>query len=95
MKRKVVISTKFKRDLEIARKSKTFKVEVFEEVLEKLISDIPLDEKFKDHWLQGKMKKYRDCHIHPDWVLIYAKTDLNELKILELVRLGSHSNVLR
>ena len=93
MKRKVVISTKFKRDLEIARKSKTFKVEVFEEVLEKLISDIPLDEKFKDHLLQGKMKKYRDCHIHPDWILIYSKMDDNEIKILELIRLGSHSNL--
>lgn len=93
MKRKVVISTKFKRDLEIARKSRTFKVEVFEEVLEKLILDMPLDVKFKDHQLRGRLKKYRDCHIHSDWILVYSKVDENELKILELIRLGSHSNL--
>ena len=95
MKRKIITSTKFRKDFKIACKSKTFKVDVFESVISKLVTDITLDEKYKDHLLHGDMKGYRDCHIHSDWVLIYAKTDLNELKILELLRLGSHSNIFK
>jgi mRNA interferase YafQ len=45
--------------------------------------------KYKDHPLSGKYKKYRNCHIEPDWVLIYEIND----KELSLIRLGSHSEL--
>ncbi len=93
MKRKIVPSTKFKKDFEKALKSKTFDEKVFVYVLDKLKSDIPLEAKYKDHPLKGNYKGFRDCHIHPDWVLVYGKTDTKELKILELIRLNSHSNL--
>jgi mRNA interferase YafQ len=95
MKRKIVPSTKFKKDLKKALKSKTFDINVFKDVVEKLEYDVPLDTKYKDHPLHGDYEGFRDCHIHPDWVLIYGKTDTNELRILELVRLNSHSNLFK
>ena len=60
------------------------------EALWKLSNDEPLPQKFSDHALSGDYKDHRDCHIHPDLVLIYAKPDA---KTLRLVRLGSHSEL--
>jgi mRNA interferase YafQ len=59
-------------------------------VLELLISEAPLPPKYRDHPLSGRWKQFRDCHVRPDLVLIYRKPDP---KILELVRLGSHSEL--
>lgn len=55
-----------------------------------LAADIPLPERFHDHALVGEWKDHRDCHIRPDLVLIYRKPDD---ETLELVRLGSHSEL--
>lgn len=93
MKRELVTSSKYRKELKTALKSKTFNKDVLEDVIEKLRQDIPLDAKYRDHPLQGNFKGYRDCHVHPDWVLVYGKTDEKKLKILELVRLNSHSNL--
>ena len=93
MKREILTTKKYRKDLKVALKSRTFNIEVFRDVIEKLRSDIPLDAKYKNHPLKGELKGYYDCHVNPDWVLVYGKTDTNELKILELVRLGSHSNL--
>lgn len=62
----------------------------FIEALWKLANDEPLPERFCDHALSGEWKDFRDCHIKPDWVLIYRKPDA---EILQLVRLGSHSEL--
>ncbi|MBI3343678.1 MAG: type II toxin-antitoxin system YafQ family toxin [Gammaproteobacteria bacterium] len=53
-------------------------------------SDVPLAERYRDHALTGEWKDSRDCHIKPDLVLIYQKP--ND-KVLQLVRLGSHSEL--
>ena len=53
----------------------------------------PLDQKHKDHKLKGNWKDFRECHIEPDWVLIYM-IDKKEL-ILTCSRTGSHSEVLQ
>ncbi len=58
--------------------------------LQLLISDTPLPEYMHDHSLGGNFKNYRDCHIKPDLVLIYRKNNDNTL---ELIRLGSHSEL--
>ena len=60
------------------------------EALWKLGNDLPLPQKYSDHALGGDYKDQRDCHIHPDLVLIYSKPDPQTLR---LVRLGSHSEL--
>ena len=55
-----------------------------------LAPDQPLAEKHRDHPLSGEWKDHRDCHIKPDLVLIYRKL---EQDVLQLVRLGSHSEL--
>ena len=59
-------------------------------VLAHLINDQPLPPKYRDHPLTGSWKDFRDCHVRPDLVLIYQKTEANTLR---LVRLGSHSEL--
>jgi len=55
-----------------------------------LAGDEPLPQRFCDHPLAGEWNDHRDCHIRPDLVLIYRKPDADSL---ELVRLGSHSEL--
>ncbi len=58
------------------------------QVLQALVSDSPLDHRYRDHALIGQWMGYRECHIKPDLLLIYRKTDDGGLR---LARLGSHS----
>lgn len=60
------------------------------EVAELLAADKPLPLRYVDHQLVGEWKDYRDCHIRPDMILIYRKVGDD---VLELVRLGSHSEL--
>ena len=59
-------------------------------VLTLLASDTPLPAKYVDHPLRGEWQDFRDCHVKPDLVLIYRKIGTD---ILQLVRLGSHSEL--
>lgn len=59
-------------------------------IITDLANDQPLPEKNRDHALSGDWKDHRDCHIKPDLVLIYRKPDN---AVLQLVRLGSHSEL--
>jgi len=60
------------------------------EAVQYLLADKPLPSRYVDHALVGEWKEYRDCHIRPDLVLIYRK---RESDVLELARLGSHSEL--
>ncbi len=60
-------------------------------VLKLLCGETPLPQKYKDHPLQGNYKGYRDCHIEPDWVLIYKIE--KEVSLITLQRTGSHSDL--
>jgi mRNA interferase YafQ len=60
------------------------------ETVTMLASDEPLPRRYFDHPLSGEWSDHRDCHIRPDLVLIYRKPDEDTL---ELVRLGSHSEL--
>lgn len=62
---------------------------LFGEVLDHLLNETPLPEANRDHPLKGDWKGYRDCHLKPDLVLIYRKTE----EEIELVRVGSHSEI--
>ena len=59
-------------------------------VLTPLLNDQPLPARYRDHPLRGEWADRRDCHIRPDLILIYRKPDADRL---ELVRLGSHSEL--
>ena len=60
------------------------------EIIRLLAADIPLSRRHFDHPLSGEWKDHRDCHVRPDLILIYRKPDK---KNLDLVRLGSHSEL--
>ena len=82
----------FKRDLkrEARGQHRVALAKDFVSIVETLANDKPLTEKLRDHALTGDWKDHRDCHIRPDLVLIYRKPDA---ETLELVRLGSHSEL--
>jgi len=61
-------------------------------IINMLANDEPLPEKYKDHALLGKWKDFRECHIAPDWLLVYKKIDKDKL-LLTLTRITSHSEL--
>jgi len=91
-KRKVVFSNKFKKDYKKIEK-RNLNLDLLLEIIEKLANDIPLESKHKDHQLKGNLREFRECHITPDWVLVYQKLDENKL-ILSLNATGSHAHAL-
>jgi mRNA interferase YafQ len=64
---------------------------LFKAINECLIAGQPLAEKQRDHALIGNWQGHRDCHIAPDWLLIY-RIDEDE-KVIEYVRMGSHADI--
>ncbi len=86
----IIRSTKFKRDVKRAQKQQK-NMNKLRNVLSLLIEGQDLPAKNKDHFLSGNWSGYKECHIEPDWLLIY-RIDDNE-GVLELFRLGSHSDL--
>lgn len=62
-----------------------------DDVIKRLLNGEPLPAKYRDHPLSGNLKGYRDCHVHPDLVLIYKKED--DILLLTAVEIGSHSRL--
>lgn len=91
--RNLIVTTKFKKSLKKVSKYKTFKQEVFDEIVMMLRLDIIIPEKYKDHSLSGDLKNIRDLHLAPDIVLLYSK-DKDKL-FLYLVNIGSHSELFK
>jgi mRNA interferase YafQ len=85
-----VYTNKFKKDLKKLQKYGKG-ISKFKEVAVRLINGGKLDKKFKDHKLMGIYKDRRECHIEPDWLLIY-KIDGTDI-IFE--RMGSHSDLFK
>lgn len=86
----IVSSSRFKKDLKLAIK-RGYNIELLEDVVNKLAMQKALEEKYKDHELAGDFKGFRECHITPDWLLVYQIVD-NEL-VLYLSRTGTHSDL--
>ena len=85
----IVFSNRFKRDLKLLSK-RGMDLELLDEIVTKLAKGQPLDAKNKDHPLSGNYIGFRECHIQPDWLLIYR---INEEELyLFLSRSGSHSD---
>lgn len=83
-------TTQFKKDYKLAMK-RGLKVKLLDELIAKLAMGEPLPEKNKDHALSGDWIGHRECHILPDWLLIY-RLEANVL-VLTLARTGTHSDL--
>ena len=81
-------TTQFERDLRLLqRRGKD--IEKLKQVLTALINEEPLAERYRDHPLKGNFKNRRECHLEPDWLLIYK---LNDDEII-FERTGTHSDL--
>ena len=86
----LVLTSLFKKDLKAAKKS-GYNLQLLKDVVDTLAMGLPLDEKCQDHKLIGNYQGCRECHITPDWLLIYEIAE-DEL-ILYLTRTGTHSKL--
>ena len=66
---------------------------LLDDVVDKLRQGIPLEEKYRDHALTGNFEGFRECHIKPDWLLVYLIE--NDVLTLTLVDTGSHSDIFK
>ena len=86
----VKTTTQFRKDYKRAMK-RGLKIELLEQVVESLALGQPLPEKNRDHELSGDWTGHRECHILPDWLLVYRIED--EVLVLTLTRTGTHSDL--
>jgi len=86
----IFYTNQFKKDYKRIKKQNKDLIKL-QDVIEKLADGERLEQKYKDHQLSGIWKNHRDCHIEPDWILIYRTT--SEELILE--RTGSHSELFK
>ena len=86
----VKFTTQFRKDYKLAIK-RGLKIELLERVVELLAAGETLPEKNKDHALTGNWVGHHECHILPDWLLVYRVED--DVLVLTLTRTGSHSDL--
>lgn len=86
-----IVTTKvFDKDYKLLKK-RGYNLNLIKEVIEMLADEKELPQKYKNHQLIGNYAGFMECHIHPDWLLIY-KIEKNKL-ILTLSRTGTHSDL--
>lgn len=90
MKYNVIPTNQFRKDLKLAQK-RGYDLEKLKAVLHVLANGQTLDPKYKDHVLVGNYVGCRECHIQPDWLLIY-RVDGDQLIVI-LSRTGTHSDL--
>jgi mRNA interferase YafQ len=90
MKYEVKFTNQFKKDLKLPKKQNKNLDKLFE-VVNILAEGGTLDARYRDHDLLGNYKGTRECHIEPDWLLVYEIKD--EVLVLMLYRLGTHSEL--
>lgn len=88
MKYQLKPTSKFKQDIKTAKK-RGYDLSLLTEVLNILAAGEALPPKYKDHNLIGNYKGCRECHIQPDWLLIYEVSE----NVLYLARTGTHSDL--
>lgn len=87
---KVRYSNQFKKDYKAIRK-RGYDIELLKNVINILVKEEKLPLKYKEHFLMGNFSGFRECHIQPDWILIYKIE--NDKLILTLTRTGTHSDL--
>ncbi|MCL2405165.1 MAG: type II toxin-antitoxin system YafQ family toxin [Defluviitaleaceae bacterium] len=83
-------TSQFKKDYRLAKR-RGQNIQLLKDIIIQLANDQPLPEKNRDHTLTGDWKGFRECHVAPDWLLVYKKE--NDILVLTLTRLGSHSDL--
>lgn len=83
-------TTQFKKDYKLAMR-RGLDIRLLEDVIADLAMGIPLPEKNRDHALSGNWTRHRECHVLPDWLLVYRIDD--DVLVLTLSRTGSHSDL--
>lgn len=86
----VKVTSQFKKDYKLAMK-RGLKISLLKEIIADLANGNPLPDKNRDHPLTGNWVGHRECHILPDWLLIYRIED--DVLVLTLARTGSHSDL--
>lgn len=86
----LVATGQFRKDYKRVKK-RGYNMQLLEEVIELLLNEKPLDERYRDHGLIGNYDGFRECHILADWLLIYA-VDKGQL-ILTASRTGTHADL--
>ena len=81
-------TSQFKKDWKRCKKSH-LPMDDLRALMEKLINRLPLDVRFKDHALSGNNKGFRECHVHPDWLLAYSIAG----DMITFARTGSHAEL--
>lgn len=84
-------TNQFKKDYKLMIKQGK-DISLLDNVIEKIQKGEKLEEKYRDHALTGTYRGFRECHIQPDWLLIYFIE--NQIMTLTIVRTGSHSDLL-
>ena len=87
---KISFTNQYLKDLELMKRRNLPKSEL-DAVVKLLSEEKPLPKKYKDHALKGNFAAYRECHIRPNWLLMY-KID-KKILTLVLVRTGTHSDL--
>jgi mRNA interferase YafQ len=96
MPRELKETKQFKSDKKRIKNSGRYDWEKMRAVVKELMNDRPLAEKHQDHKLTGDYVGARECHVEPDWLLVYNKEDGENKKdvgVLNLIRTGSHSEL--
>lgn len=83
-------TTQFKKDYKLAMK-RGLKMELLDHIIASLAMGVPLPEKNKDHALTGNWAGHRECHVLPDWLLVYRVED--DVLVLTLSRTGTQSDL--
>lgn len=86
----IVAANQFKKDLKLAKK-RGLNLAHLSEVVNTLASEEPLAPKHRDHSLTGNYLGFRECHIEPDWLLVY-RIEAAELELF-LFRTGTHADL--
>ena len=86
----IVVSNQFKKDLKLAKK-RGLPIENLRKVVNTLASEQKLADSYRDHGLTGDYRGFRECHIEPDWLLVY-RVEADALELF-LFRTGTHSDL--
>jgi len=90
MKYEVKFTSQFKRDLKLAKRQGKDINKLFD-VISMIAEGRKLDEKYRDHNLSGDYARCRECHVEPDWLLVYEVMD--KVLVLIIYRVGTHSEL--
>lgn len=89
---KIKFTTAYKKSYKLMKK-RGLNLSLLDDAVDTLRQGKPLPEKYQDHALSGKFRGFRECHIKPDWLLVYLIE--NDILTLTLVDTGSHADIFK